>query len=182
MQEEQTTEQKQAVMPADPSKPPDEAPPPTVALAVDQRVATQQETRTLLQPMTSPSALAEYPKSLALYELSEVGLRGTSMVLLRTMVLEMEASLREARGELKTLHEMYNGEHLRTAVLEGRLRADRRLKILQNVFITVGGLVNTVSVKLLFDRQQSSGLFFLAVGITLVLSGWLWPKDGEEKR
>jgi hypothetical protein len=180
MQEHPTTGQ--AVMTANHSGQSDEAPPTTVAVAVDQRAATPQDARPLLQPMTSPSALAEYPKSLALYELSEVGLRGTSMVLLRTMVLEMEASLRESRAELKTLHEMYNGEHLRTAVLEGQLRSDRKLKILQNVLITVGGLVNTVSVKLLFDKQQSSGLFFLVVGTALVLSGWLWSKVGGEKQ
>lgn len=186
MQEKQTTtEQNQAVMPANHSDPPDEVPPTTVVVAVDQRIATPQETHTLLRPTPSLGALGQCSKSEAFYTLMEIGLRGGSMVLGHAIVRDIEIDLRETKVELKTLSERYHNECVRTAVLEGQLRSERKLKILQNVLITGGGLLNAMGIKLLFDQQQqlhSPALVFLAVGILLTVAGWLWPKGGEQKK
>lgn len=105
------------------------------------------------------------------------------MVLGTAIVRDMETDLRETKDELKTLSAKHHDECLRTAVLKGQLHSERRLKILQNVLITGGGLLNAMGIKLLFDQQQlhSPAFVFLAVGMLLTVGGWLWPKGGETK-
>ncbi len=160
-----------------------EAPPPTVALAVEQRVATSQETGSLLKPMNTPGALGHYSASQVLYEMDTVN-RG-SMLLLRSIVINAESKLGDAEQELKTLREQYHNKCLEAAVMSTQLREMQKIKILQNVLITVGGLLDAAAIKLLFEKQQWIQLFgvgLLVLGVVLTFAGWLWPKGLEAKK
>jgi len=185
MQDESKVEVGETLPQANPNDPRGvalEAPPKTDVVAVEQNPVTPQETGTLLKRIGSPGALAEYPKSSAVRELYETGVRGGGMVLLFTMVHGIESELRETKAQLDSLRQLHQDECLKTARLEAQLASERKLKILQNVLLTGGGLLNTLAVKLLFDQQKPAGVMLLVLGFALLFTGWLWPKGGNSKR
>lgn len=156
-----------------------EAPPTPVVVAVEQKVTSASEATTYIAAPKSRGSLGECPKSEALEQLQEIGIRGSGMVLLRSMVLDLESRYNKTETALQISQEKLQSERLSNAVLTAKLEAERRMKVLQNVFFTAGGLLNAVAVKLIFDNQQPVGLTLLAVGIALIFAGWLWPKGAN---
>jgi hypothetical protein len=128
-------------------------------------------------------ALRPFPvsPSEALEEIEVSGVRGNSMTLLRTMVSMLEAGLKEARerivvleGKIESTLKEYNERDKAVAVLERELENVGKLKLLQSVLLTVGGIINGIGVKYLMDGK-ALGLIALAVGCLLLIAGWLWP-------
>jgi hypothetical protein len=159
-----------------------EVPPKTDVVAVAQGPATPQETRAFIKRMDAPGAFAEYPKSSAVRELYESGVRGGGMVLLFSIVHGMESELRDTKRELETLRQSYHEECLKNARLESQLASERKLKTLQNIFLIGGGLLNTLAIKLYFDKQEPVGLVLLVLGLAFIFTGLLWSKGGNPKK
>lgn len=159
-----------------------EAPPKTDAVAIAQNSATLQETGALIKRMDAPGAFAEYPKSSAVRELYETGVRGGGMVLLFSIVHGMESELRETKKELERLRQSYHEECLKATRLEAQLSSERKLKTLQNIFLIAGGLLNTLAIKLYFDKQESVGLILLVLGLALIFTGLLWSRGVDSKK
>jgi hypothetical protein len=162
-----------------------EPPPATPTIAIEQRESDPRDAK-LFRPQYSAGGLAEFPKSQALEELQDVGIRGGGMILLRTMVLDLEGRLKIAEDARDQWREQYEKEHVRAEILEIQLAESRKTKILQNVMITAGGILNSFAVNLIADKQNTNviaagGLLF-AIGITLILAGWILPFSGKRKK
>lgn len=139
----------------------------------------------------SIGGLSPYPFSDALRDISELGVRGQSgMVLLYAVIKRLESDLDEAREERKKSHDeaqdwrsKYHAASVENAVLRERLGGEERIKLLQNILITLGGIVLGVAIPNL--NGQSFGLAFSSVllGLLLLVGGWLWPlrrKGGKQ--
>ena len=157
-----------------------ENPPAVQILAIDQVVSTPPDSSAIKQMMKS-GGLTEHHLSQALLDLKETGIRGNAMPFPLTIVLNLEMRLRRAEESLEYWRSLCEKERLKSAVLETQLAAERKVKILQNVFLTVGGLLNTLGVKLIYDKQTPTGLAMLGLGIALQIAGWLWPRGGSNK-
>lgn len=108
-------------------------------------------------------------------------------IFLQSLVQLREADLADARqerqsarAEVERYKEMYFREHTTNAVLTERLRGELRLKKLQNVLITLGGVLLGVGLQPLLTTF-SVGYFLVAIlGLALLLGGWFYPKDSNE--
>jgi hypothetical protein len=126
--------------------------------------------------VTSPGAFAEFPKSSAVSQLFDSGVRGNGMILLFSLVYGLETDLRELKAELNSLRKSYHDECIKNASLKSELAALKKLKLLQNIFIIMGGLLNTLGIKLWYDQQKPAGIILLILGLVMIFAGLLWPK------
>jgi hypothetical protein len=159
-----------------------DTPPKVENISAAQSSGTPQETNALAKFASSPGTFAEYPKSSAVWQLYETGIRGNAMVLLFSIVHGIEAELRDVKDELKSLRQSYHDECLKTARLEGELSSERKLKKLQNMFLIFGGLLNSLAVKLYYDEQKSIGLLMFVIGLAMILVGLLWQRGANSKQ
>ena len=167
-----------------------ELPPKEIPSAEEQSEATPTQIESITR-LTQTGGIIQSPKSLAMLELEETGIRGGGMVLLRVIVMGLEEDLirertacRQTKKESDSWREKYYSEKEKTLVLQTQIEALIRLKILQNVFLSVGGIFAGLGVKLLFDNKETSGILFLFGGIIFLFSGWLWPtgfRNNKEK-
>jgi len=159
-----------------------EAPPKIDSLAIAQSLTAPQETNSLVKFVNNPGTFAEFPKTSAVWQFYEKGVRDGEKILLFSVVHGIESELRETKDELNTLRKLYHEERLKTTSLEGQLSAERKLKILQNLFLIIGGLLNTLAIKLYYDKQESVGLMLLVLGLAMIFAGLLWPKGGNSSK
>ena len=117
-----------------------------------------------------------------MWQFYEKGVRDGEKILLFSVVHGIESELRETKDELNTLRKLYHEERLKTTSLEGQLSAERKLKILQNLFLIIGGLLNTLAIKLYYDKQESVGLMLLVLGLAMIFAGLLCPKGGNSSK
>jgi hypothetical protein len=164
-----------------------EAPPLSLPAATDQVVATAKEAA-LLTKLSQSGGIVQSPKSQAMLELEETGIRGGGMILLRVIVAGLEEDLRReriisntAKQESDTWREKYFEEKEKAVVLQTQIEALTRLKILQNVFLSVGGVFGGLGAKLLVDDKYGFGGLFLLVGVFFLFAGWLWPTGFRNK-
>jgi hypothetical protein len=164
-----------------------ELPPDVVPSAGEQAVPTPQQVHSLTK-IHGRGGLLQTPKSQALLELEETGIRGGGMVLLRAIVLGLEDDLRreriassEAKLESDSWREKFFSEKEKAAVLQTQIDALTRMKILQNVLLSVGGIFGGLGVKLLVDDKTGLGAIFLVTGAVFLFTGWLWPTGFSKK-
>jgi hypothetical protein len=113
------------------------------------------------------------------------------MILLRVIIVGLEEDLNRERaasakikGESDSWREKYYSEKEKSAVFQTQIDALTRFKILQNVFLSVGGIFAGLGAKLLLDEnddKKTSGILFLLVGIVFLFTGWLWPTGFRNK-
>ena len=122
------------------------------------------------------------PKSQAVLDLEKTGIRGGGMILLRAVVMGLEEDLRRARTETTeaeqesdTWNIEYFSEREKSAVLRERIRALARVKILQNIFLSIGGPFLGLGARLLLESKEGLGAMFLVVAAAFLFAGWLWP-------
>jgi len=122
------------------------------------------------------------PKSQAVLDLEETGIRGGGMILLRTIVMGLEEDLRRARAEtndaekeLDTWRTNCFSEREKSAILRERIRALARVKLLQNILLGVGGPFLGLGARLMLERKAGLGALLLVVAAVFLFAGWLWP-------
>jgi hypothetical protein len=158
-----------------------ELPPESVPSAVDQAVATPQKVEALTR-LSGSGGLVQSPKSQAVLELEATGIRGGGMILLHAMMTGLEEDVRRARAEtIATEKEMdtwktkYFSEREKAAVLRERIHALARVKLLQNIFLSIGGVFLGLGAKLMLESKEGLGAVFLALAAVFLFAGWLWP-------
>jgi hypothetical protein len=185
MQEEKRTNQHESDLRADLREQPNanlDAPPKVENVITAPNADTSQEANALVKFASSPGTFAEYPKTSAVWQFYEKGIRDGERILLFSVVHGIESDLRETKDELNSLRKLYHEECLKTARLEGQLSAERKLKILQSLFIIIGGLLNTLAIKLYYDQQKPVGVILFILGLGMIFAGLLWPKGGNSKK
>jgi hypothetical protein len=158
-----------------------DTPPDFSVAAQEQKSPTAQEAKLVLRYTGVSGAIGQYPTTEALRALSDTGIRGSAMFLLLPIVHNLECQLEAATKELKELREMYHQECIKTSKLEQELEGAKKLKVLQNVLLTGGGILNTVGVKLILDQQHVPAALLITVGVLLLFAGWLWSFGGKKK-
>lgn len=167
--------------------PQNELPPQTLPSAVEQVEATPVQVASLTK-LSQSGGIVQTPKSQAMLELEETGIRGGGMVLLRVIVHGLEEDLRQeriasnaAKQAVDTWKEKYFLEKEKSAVLQTKIEALTRLKVLQNVFLSVGGVCGGLGAKLLVDDKTGVGMLCLVIGVVFLFAGWLWPTGFRDK-
>jgi hypothetical protein len=162
-------------------------PPESLPSATEQVVATSLQVASLTK-IAQQGGIVQSPKSQAMLELEETGIRGGGMVLLRVIVNGLEEDLRQeriasttARKDSDSWREKYHLEKEKAAVLQTQIDALTRLKTLQNVFLSIGGIFGGLGAKLLVDDKTGFGGLCLGVGVVFLFAGWLWPSGIRNK-
>jgi hypothetical protein len=127
--------------------------------------------------------LAQFPLTTVVQAISELGIKGHSaMALLFASTKRLESDLLEERkekassiSELNSFKEKYFQEKENNAVLKERVTSAQRLKTLQNVFLTLGGLLAGLGGQNLIQRYEGSSLILTMLGLCFLIAGWLWP-------
>lgn len=132
----------------------------------------------------------QYPVSEAVRAAIESGLirNQGAKIFLESLVRLREADLADAREEKQLARvdvEHYKGnffkEQTKTAVLTERLRGDLKLKKLQNVLITLGGVMLGVGLQPLFVSFSFGYALVAVLGIVLLMTGWFYPTESKEE-
>ena len=91
--------------------------------------------------------------------------------------------MRDARAERKaaqvsidSLRDGYHTEQTNRAVLEERLRGETRVRGLQNIFITLGGVLLGCGLAPLLAESFAITIVFTVVGIVMLIVGWFYPE------
>jgi len=150
--------------------------------------SSSEEIRALVQLNRESDGLQQYPMTEALRSAGDV-IRGQgAKVLLQTLSQLRETDLRDARAERKESETEKNSLRVdffeaskRCAVLEERLRGEVKFKRLQNVMITLGGLVAGAAGQSLLDKWSGPALAGAIIGALLLLAGWFVPKGRAQE-
>jgi hypothetical protein len=160
----------------------DPQPPPKIdATASNQTLVTPAQAEALTRH-DGIGGIAQFQNTEALIEIGEAGLKGPSLVLIRAIVGKMESDLRREQAKNEALEadrdnwkdKFYLGKET-VSVLEERIRGLTKMKLLQNVLLSAGGVFVGLGAKLLLDQKQNSGLLFISFGLVFLFTGWLWP-------
>jgi hypothetical protein len=116
------------------------------------------------------------------------GVRGQAgMLLLMTLVRNLETQLSETRKELKetrskseTIQTLLSAEQRNTAVLRTHLNASNRLKLIQSALIAVGFLLCGTGLQYIVDAKHLGWSWaFMGVGAALAALGFFPFKNQE---
>jgi hypothetical protein len=140
----------------------------------------------VLTPVEVVGGIGQYPVTSALKELVDAGVRGQSgMVLLYTLIQKLESDLKETRDEVKELRneaEKWKTDYYTVkqekAVLDGQLTELKRHRTLQNIIITLGGIVEGVAVPYLISQPTGASVAVALLGLILLMLGWIRGGNG----
>jgi hypothetical protein len=135
-----------------------------------------------LTRLSGSGEIVQSPKSQAVLDLEGTGIRGGGMILLRAIVMGLEEDLRRARAETNGAEEELDtwktncfSEREKSAVLRERIRALARVKLLQNILLSIGGVLSGLGARLLLESKAGLGALLLVVAAVFLFAGWLWP-------
>jgi hypothetical protein len=164
-------------------------PPPIPTSGVVQEVGAPIELSLISESKTG--GLEQYPMTDAIRWAGELGMfRNQGLkVFLQTLCHLRETDLKDARVERKAEHEqaerfkeVFFNEKTETAVLRERLRGDLRLKKLQNVFLTIGGILCGAGLQPLLASFSAIYCIVTIVGLVLLLFGWFYPENPKDSQ
>jgi hypothetical protein len=140
------------------------------------------------QPVTESEGipkggLQHYPLTTVVQAINELGIKGPSaMALLFASTKRIESDLVEEKSERKkyvdacdNLKDKYYGQRETNAVLNERLKTAERMHILQNIFLTFGGIFGGVGIQNLVANFSGLSLVISLMGFCFLIAGWLWP-------
>ena len=134
----------------------------------------------------SESGLEEYPMTEAIQQALDSGIIRNQGIkyFLPALCQLRETDLRDARAERKSaqvlsdsLRENFHTEKTNRAVLEERLRGEVRVKGLQNIFITLGGVLSGCGLAPLITASPTTTAIFTIIGVAMLLVGWFYPEN-----
>ena len=159
-------------------------PPPLPNTGEEQQAASVEIVPPLLKHGETQNGLEQYPSAHAVQMLSETGgfRNPGAKVLLQTLCQLRETDLKDARierkqtqDELNKIREKYHSEHTQRLVLEERLRNEVPLKHLQNIFITLGGILTGCGLQPLILAFTLPYFILLLTGVGLLIVGLFYP-------
>lgn len=137
------------------------------------------------------TGVQEYTLSKDLENVIEQGISDrTAMLFLRTITVKNEMELSRMRAEIALLRrdidqwrdKYHESQRLYSIIME-RSKGYKNIKILQNIFVTIGALFAGGSIRSFFDAQFSTpNVVFLVCGSLLMAIGWLYPFSGSEEK
>jgi hypothetical protein len=147
--------------------------------ATQQTPAGVEEVRTLAQ-VEVVGGIGQYPVTNALRDLIDAGVRGQSgMVLLYTLIQKLESDLKESRDEIKELRQEvdkwrtdYYATKQNNAVFVEQLSDLKKTRKLQNIMITLGGIVIGVATPYLITQRTGASIAAALLGFVLLVVGW----------
>lgn len=121
--------------------------------------------------------------------LQDTGVRGQAAIaLLQTGAYMIESNLQRITKERDNAVEQarewerkYSTEDKKNAVLRNQIKNVGRLRTLQNVFVTSGGLICGTSAKYYIDENHSLAVMAFVAGVIFLLCGWFWPAPKPEE-
>jgi len=134
--------------------------------------------------------LQQYPVADAVRIAAETGLirNQGAKLLLQSLVQLREVDLADARKErgfareeVEKYKEDFFNERTKSAVLTERLRGDLRLKKMQNVMITLGGIMLGAGLAPLLAAFSAVYCAVAVLGLVLLIAGWYYPTDSKEE-
>jgi hypothetical protein len=158
-------------------------PPPEKGEA--QEIASPDATLKLAIFDKSQSGLEEYQMTDAVQQAFDSGVirNQAAKFFLPALCQLRETDLRDARAERKaaqvsidSLRDGYHTEQTNRAVLEERLRGETRVRGLQNIFITLGGVLLGCGLAPLLAESFAITIVFTVVGIVMLIVGWFYPE------
>lgn len=129
--------------------------------------------------------LDQYPLSTVVKGITDLGIRGSSaMALLFSHTQRIETDLNDERKErkkisadLETLKENYFQEREKNAILNERISGATKIKALQSIFLTLGGLIGGIGIKNMLIEITGTSVVFVILGLILLITGWFWPNS-----
>jgi len=137
----------------------------------------------------SKGGIQQYPVSEGVRAAVDYGLvrNPAAKMLLQSLVQLRETDLADARQERRSARDtveqckesLFN-ERTKNAVLNQRLRGDLKFKKLQNVMITLGGVMFGVGLEPLLTAFSAVYFAVALLGLILLTIGWFYPADPKE--
>jgi hypothetical protein len=129
--------------------------------------------------------LNQYPLTTVVHGITEFGIKGSSaMALLFASTKRIETDLIDERidnkrltSDCETWKERYFEAKENNSVLKERLRGAERIKTLQSVFLTLGGLMSGVGIRNLIQEVSGISVALTLIGMCFLISGWFWPNQ-----
>lgn len=159
--------------------------PPTVSPPRDQSTADKPATVEAESALVGipHGEISQYPLTVAVKAISDFGIKGQSaMVLLLASASRLETDLLHERNETQRLRDHaqairdeYHEVKEQLAVANERLLSTRRIRTLQNVLLTLGGLCLATGARMILQEFTGTSFLFALFGVLLLLFGWLWP-------
>jgi hypothetical protein len=150
--------------------------------------ASQQQSKELVSLKALPTE--GFPTSLSdtIRNLSESGVRGSAgIAILHTCVSMIESNsnrIQEERNKAKLesteWRDKYHAEEIKCARLSERLKSAGRMKVIQNILLSWGGIMGGLSLKYIIDGNNNWAIYVLIISIILLFAGWLWPVQQVE--
>jgi hypothetical protein len=134
--------------------------------------------------------LQQYPVSDAIRVAAESGLirNQAAKFFLQPLVRLREVDLADARKERQSAREdvehfkeNFFKEQTKNAVLTERLRGELKLKKLQNILITLGGVMLGIGLQPIFTVFSAAYFVVALLGLVLLIAGWFYPTDSTEE-
>ena len=146
-----------------------------------QEQAPPDQQQALVVSQSTGGGLAPLPVSGAIRDLLDAGVRGQSgMLLLYSMIQRFEtdigdlkASLEQERRLREDLKDDLSIKREENAVLRVQLKDRKAMRKLQNVMITLGGIVAGSALPSLAGPNSNVALGATLIGALLMLLGWL---------
>jgi len=137
----------------------------------------------------SAGGIGHYPLTEAIREISESGVRGQAgMLLLFASTQRLESDLLVVRQEKDNAVKELNAMKINffekkeiVEVLKERLNSVRKLRLTQNVMITLGGMIAGTAASLLKANNIGWPIAGIVLGGFLLFAGWYGFHDEKEE-
>ena len=140
--------------------------------------------------LSSSEGFSVPPLADVIKNLSDVGVRGMAGIALLCASVRMVESnstlMRQERDKATSDAEGWkdkcHNEEIRCARLSERLISAGRMKVIQNILLSLGCIMGGLSAKFLIDGNNNWAMFLLIISVALLLLGWLWPTQKVEEK
>lgn len=143
----------------------------------------------IVTPTEQRTGLEQYPMTEAVKAAAEAGAfrSASAQFLLQGLSKLREADLKSAREERQAaqaaadIHrDNYHDEHVKRAVLEERVRCGGRTRRLQNILVSLGGILFGVGLQPILTTFSIPYFILAVIGLVMLVVGWREPKASED--
>jgi len=132
---------------------------------------------------TAGGGLDQYPLTTVVKGITDFGIKGNAaMALLFASTKRIESDLNDERTDRKKImadcdswKEKYFQQKENNSILKERLVASTKIKTLQSVFLTLGGIIGGIGIKNLMEEFTGISVTLSIFGLCLLVCGWFWP-------
>lgn len=106
----------------------------------------------------------------------------TSVRMIESDKNQMQKERDKAISDTNELRDKYHAEEIKSVRLSERLKSAGRMKIIQNIFLTVGGMTGGLSSQYVIDGNNNWAIYVFIISVILLIAGWLWPTQRVEEK